>query len=1396
MFTPSRRILLLSAMLLCASFASNTARAQTGRAGIGSASGVSPMTPPVFAALQTFAGGGLANSPASPLAGLKGVLSLEGSAPQLQVMGQLAAALPADFPAQVAQAQAAGTPEAMRAIEQTVAKSYAVAQNKAAEEFNARAWLALSGAPNAAALDRAAADFSAYAVYGRPLQSRMAQFDAAVRRIKAGRSAAEMAESFHESRNMQDPGASAASGGGSPRRARPSSWSLGRAGASPNAEAAAPSVARPLGAPSGPSSEFATRAELMVRMAALPAGSPERAELLYRNGNRALVLNSGANVTMHAGSLREGESMRERLAEINLALISRSNKGKPDGIGALGGMSNRTTLPRSRFDALSESEKAAILNEKDNEKDDIVEENGRLVLISDINRIRLRTVRREVREELGDLGIDPARLPLEAPAPTTPWIGVLTGLLGAALILAAVAALFLAPGLSVTGLAVAAFTGFFLLAGGAYASRRDPQARANIALLGLGDVRDDNYILNIWDKDAVPAEKVFADTPYNHTLRVEQSLIDQMTAAQRARPGGEASGLRSFPLFEALKAYGRPAAKNGARLEDGRDAERDYRYPHEWISSWAIASERLGRDPKALVELAYEVQSEVGSEYRVGFSKAVEKMNVSMTAIDDALGVPHGTAEQMSAAIDRAAKSRIPNTPEQLVTMFSRSESIDANVNSDIIKALAARGRVDEAEMKQRLRNFVAMYPAFESQRDANTALREVFEAENPTWAGPLARVQHEAWLRNEKLGPKFVQYTLPLHRFLQKAVAEGRVLNPGVPVTEGKKMTLDEFEGPKAKFRLRAEHFVFDGDADGSQKRAFVEAFGTAAGRPFQSGFEISMLAGEWDVLLPNSKNAGAITVGEKNAKAWSEKRAGFLAGLQQDNVASGLAALYNPEVRAKLAAAQTREQYLDALVDMVRIINVGWRLNNPWFGFDYKLQYRAFHPDPNVGIGMGEIIKDAVTFKATVEAILTGLDGLKMPEDVRASLSALKGNPAFAQALGDSVDEARLSAAITAQDNRPVALADDLGNLLDYLKYVFSSQGLIDQFMSGDILKVLEGRWDKVARSEVVRRLHNAIPMLQVMEQAQDANDAALVSLAHRIPDKVMLNIAKAGHQTWLEQETASVKSGKLVKYTPKLRDLLAKYAAEGALRSNGPLSATAVVHPRSAYRINARNFPDRGALSRFSSEFEAVTGEKFIDDSGNPLAVIHTLGASFDEILGMPPAADPGASRSEQRAARKYAESWTRVRREFLIERAGHGFAPVLAALSDRANLVRLEKAGDRELQDILFSIMRRMDMNSRIDNADRGFNHELIRRSYDLSPQGGVGPDVIRRDALLLESVLKTLAANSGAVRMPFALKRVLSNRLIGAAHSLTEQDRLVEVVNRNRQAIQFTTGAER
>ncbi|MBP1532265.1 MAG: hypothetical protein ILA52_02040 [Alphaproteobacteria bacterium] len=152
--------------------------------------------------------------------------------------------------------------------------------------------------------------------------------------------------------------------------------------------------------------------DIALKKIAKASKGTERAALLKNDELRGLLLNSGANVTIYDGSAKPGTTCQEMLQDVYIGLIQRKNKkGYLDGLGALGGLAERT--PEEQFAQMSNIEKLALLGEKD----DIILRDGHITLTRDINIIHQNNVLREMREELADLGIhgitiNPERLQL------------------------------------------------------------------------------------------------------------------------------------------------------------------------------------------------------------------------------------------------------------------------------------------------------------------------------------------------------------------------------------------------------------------------------------------------------------------------------------------------------------------------------------------------------------------------------------------------------------------------------------------------------------------------------------------------------------------------------------------------------------------------------------------------------------------------------------------------------------------------------------------------------------------------------------------------------------------------------------------------------------------------
>ena len=288
---------------------------------------------------------------------------------------------------------------------------------------------------------------------------------------------------------------------------------------------------------------FFTRQGALNLIAQTPKGDA-RAQLLQNDDFRSVVLSSGANVTLYSGNIiSDADGAGGKLADIYVGLVLRKNRqGKQDGLGALGGLAERTTQPE--FDAMSDTDRRNLIGNKD----DVIEIDDVPVLITDIDIIRRNNVLREFCEELADLGIDDIAINTD-----------------------------------------------------------------KLELIPMPHVKDDNFIINIWNGTG----NCFAVTPYCHIYKDETGMIDQICSRAIQQRGGEASGYKKMSLIDALCAYGN-IATNDVRLEDGRDALRDFRYPHEYLACWALAS-RLLNNSSDFLELAILVQQK--SDHLISFAK-------------------------------------------------------------------------------------------------------------------------------------------------------------------------------------------------------------------------------------------------------------------------------------------------------------------------------------------------------------------------------------------------------------------------------------------------------------------------------------------------------------------------------------------------------------------------------------------------------------------------------------------------------------------------------------------------------------------------------------------------------------------------------------------------------
>ena len=224
------------------------------------------------------------------------------------------------------------------------------------------------------------------------------------------------------------------------------------------------------------------REEILKKIALTPKGE-KREKLLQDENIRNCVLSSGANVTIYTGCIKQNaKNIIDEISDIYVGLILRKNKkGNLDGLGALGGLAERTD--ENEFLKLSKDEKLKLLEIKD----DVILCDDEAVLTNDINIIRKNNVLREMKEELYDLGIEDIKIDKE-----------------------------------------------------------------KLELIELFNVKDDNFITNIWDGKG----ECFAITPYCHIYKDDEGIIDKICSNAFAKDKGEVNEYKKVPLFEALKCFG------------------------------------------------------------------------------------------------------------------------------------------------------------------------------------------------------------------------------------------------------------------------------------------------------------------------------------------------------------------------------------------------------------------------------------------------------------------------------------------------------------------------------------------------------------------------------------------------------------------------------------------------------------------------------------------------------------------------------------------------------------------------------------------------------------------------------------------------------------------------
>lgn len=361
----------------------------------------------------------------------------------------------------------------------------------------------------------------------------------------------------------------------------------------------------------------------------------ERKRLLENEDIRNAVLSTGASVILYKV---DGEEPKDDLSNVYIGVVERKSKQNPDGLGNFGGLAERTSedellekieklLKEKKGNPISEEDaRQIVLAELFDKKDDIIKIGDRYEITSDIEIIRENNVLREMKEELEDLGIEGIKLEKLF---TKNDDGEIT---------------------NTSTLKIP--------------DKENPKEpieikASDLKYIKMKDVRDDNYITNIWNGDK--SQKVYAINPCCHTCQDIYGLLEVLEKnKEEAKKDGEMAGFKKMDLITALTSYGNEALEGEFALRDGSDpkrsALRDYRYPHEYLGLWALASNLLNHDSEKLEQLAIRVQN--AADHPISLKKIADAIGQSDEELAKTLGITVKEFDKIEKALTQTYSNK------------------------------------------------------------------------------------------------------------------------------------------------------------------------------------------------------------------------------------------------------------------------------------------------------------------------------------------------------------------------------------------------------------------------------------------------------------------------------------------------------------------------------------------------------------------------------------------------------------------------------------------------------------------------------------------------------------------------------------------------------------------
>jgi len=782
----------------------------------------------------------------------------------------------------------------------------------------------------------------------------------------------------------------------------------------------------------------------------------------------------------------------------------------------------------------------------------------------------------------------------------------------------------------------------------------------------------------------------------------------------------------------------------------------------------------------------------------------------------------------------------VPETAEEFVKILGSRNAIVANLNESLVRAIAAKWDEKDLAMVERLlRNEITAYQALAELKKANKAAMADFDqknGKNESLKKDLTVNPHTAWFNDEvRNKPSLIIYSQVLHNILVKYIKLGKIKG-----ADGQPLTLQDFENPKGKFKFAPGSFI-----DAAALDQFKADLGAAGIKVSPEGaFEINTVAAPMDVLESIVPSIASDKASEAY-KTWLRARKDRLYQLQRDSAEPVIVSISYGDLLKRLQSKDPAEVAI-AFVDLMRAVNIGWRLNNAWkvsnvvkdaaairlfsnaFGLNEK---DGFGVKGESGIGMEDIVKDGTAALEILLALYKNNADFGTAAVNQMFRAAMEGGMAE-QLRSLLAEKARLAEAVRESSRRlqDEKYAAGRPNTIREFSRTFASSEEMNSRVGRTAWQAL-GDTNKAENERLMRAQSHLKIVLAGIEAANDATMARFegANKDATVGDQPLLvTLSDNPHESW-RADMENNQGKNYIAYGAKLHEFLAKLVEQGKVKDrNGKvLTLAEFEHPQKKFKIFVGGQKDhhveigKEEEALFVEEINGVTGKGFTAETVTKFFANTVMGTK-SQLAGVKVKTQyvqvknqKGKMviipKAEDKEGKGTDINWQEVRARYLAGLQRPSVGSVLSGLMDDPLLAELkapalpnQPAEDLAKQKLvtLVKFMRKINLGWRLNNPWNGYDDDLIHKAFELDegPYKGkaIGLRVIMQDGVVLRAVLEALFQSKDVV-LPSGVKEAINDAFnlggLGKAFDLmVDPEAVRNAVIATREEEQFTVAS--